>query len=160
MTDQALATRPARTGPQFLFTRLAALEAVTWALLLFGMFLKYVTETTELGVRVFGMFHGVVFIAFCLVSVLTWVDQKWSVGRLALALVSAVVPFMTVWFTSRVEAREPITAQWRLRAEQPANPLERMVAWLLRNPVLAVVIFVVALAALTALALAVGPPAS
>ena len=35
--------------PRLLFRRLAFAEAVTWALLLTGMFLKYVTETTELG---------------------------------------------------------------------------------------------------------------
>ena len=51
-----------------LFRRVAIAEAITWALLLTGMFLKYVTETTELGVRVFGMVHGVVFIAYCLTT--------------------------------------------------------------------------------------------
>ena len=39
------------------------------------------TETTELGVRVFGMVHGVVFIAYCLTTVLVAVDQRWSRGR-------------------------------------------------------------------------------
>ena len=43
-------------------------EAVTWALLLAGMFLKCVTETTELGVRIFGMVHGIVFVAYVLVT--------------------------------------------------------------------------------------------
>lgn len=147
-----------KAGPRRLFTVLADLEAVTWALLLGGMFLKYVTETTELGVRIGGMLHGVVFIAFCLVVVLTWVDQKWSVGRLALALVSAVVPFMTIWFAKHIEKQDPIDDRWRLREEAAATGLERPVAWLLRNPALGAVVFVVALAALTALALTVGPP--
>ena len=78
-------------------------EAVTWALLLTGMFLKYVTETTELGVQVFGMVHGVVFIAYCLVTVLLFVDQKWSVSRLALGLGAAVPPFATVPFERYAE---------------------------------------------------------
>ena len=56
-------------SPRTVFRRVAIAEAVTWALLLTGMFLKYVTETTELGVRVFGMVHGVVFIAYCLTTV-------------------------------------------------------------------------------------------
>ena len=60
---------------------MAIAEAITWALLLTGMFLKYVTETTELGVRVFGMAHGVVFIAYCLTTVVVAVDQRWSPGR-------------------------------------------------------------------------------
>ena len=33
---------------------------------------------TELGVRIFGMVHGVVFIAYCLTTVLVAVDQRWS----------------------------------------------------------------------------------
>ncbi|UUZ61695.1 DUF3817 domain-containing protein [Nocardioides sp. B-3] len=45
------------------------------------MFLKYVTETTELGVRIFGMVHGVVFIAYCTVTVIVAIDQRWSLPR-------------------------------------------------------------------------------
>ena len=55
--------------PLHLFRRVAVAEAVTWALLLTGMVLKYVTETTDLGVRVFGMLHGVVFVAYCVTTV-------------------------------------------------------------------------------------------
>ena len=76
--------------PRGVFRALAISEAVTWALLLTGMLLKYVTETTELGVQVFGMVHGVVFIAYCLVTVVVAVDQRWSLPRLALGLVAAV----------------------------------------------------------------------
>ena len=68
-------------SPARLHRLVARAEAVTWALLLFGMFLKYGTETTELAVRVFGMLHGVVFIAYCLATVVLSVDQKWSLGR-------------------------------------------------------------------------------
>ena len=82
-------------SPLVLFRRVAIAEAVTWALLLTGMFLKYVTHTTELAVRVFGMLHGVVFIAYCLVTLLVAVDQRWSRGRALLGLVSAVPPFVT-----------------------------------------------------------------
>ena len=66
--------------PRRLFRTAALAEAVTWALLLTGMFLKYVTETTELGVRVFGMLHGVVFIGYCLTTVVVAVDRRWSVA--------------------------------------------------------------------------------
>jgi len=33
-----------------------------------GMFLKYVTRTTEVGVQVGGMLHGVVFLGYVLVA--------------------------------------------------------------------------------------------
>ncbi|MDN5895823.1 MAG: DUF3817 domain-containing protein [Nocardioides sp.] len=162
MTEQDTLSPLRRTGPFWLFTRLATLEAITWALLLVGMFVKYGTGAVhqgELGVRIAGMLHGVVFIAYCLVAVLTWVDQKWTPGRLVVALISAVVPFMTLWFETRVAKDGFVTpTHWRLREEEPVNGLERIVAWLLRNPLLGVLVFLVTLVALTALALTVGPP--
>jgi integral membrane protein len=148
--------------PLTLFRRLAFAEAVTWALLLLGMFLKYVTGTTELGVRVFGMTHGVVFIAYCLTAVFVAVNQRWSFGTLLLALVSAVPPFMTVWFDRRAERRGELDEPWRLApgGELATTPAERLQAWMLARPLAALGAAVVAVAALTAIALLVGPPAS
>jgi integral membrane protein len=123
------------------------------------MFLKYVTETTELGVRVFGMVHGVVFVAYCLTTVLVAVDQRWSVGRTLLGLAAAVPPFFTVVFDRYAERRGALAGSWRLTSTDPVGRLDRPVAWLLRNPVRGVVAGLVAVAALTGVALLVGPPA-
>ena len=90
--------------PDRLFRRLAVTEAITWALLLTGMFLKYVTETTELGVRIFGMVHGVAFVAYCVTTVVVGVDQRWSVRRALAALACAVPPFATVPFVNRTHS--------------------------------------------------------
>ena len=149
-------------SPLKLFRRLAVAEAVTWALLLVGMFLKYVTETTELGVRVFGMAHGIVFIAYCLTAVFVAVNQRWSVGTTALALASAVPPFMTVWFDRRAERRGQLDGPWRLvpGGEQPSGAAERVQAWMLARPVAAAGAAILAVAVLTAVALLVGPPAA
>jgi len=106
--------------PTLLFRRVAIAEAVTWALLLTGMALKY-TDVTELGVRVFGMAHGVVFIAYCLTTVLVGVDRRWSRGRLLLGLVAAVPPFATVLFDRYAERRGALGPAWRLRAGAPAG---------------------------------------
>lgn len=146
-------------SPLLLFRRIAVAEAVTWALLLAGMFLKYVTETTELGVSVFGMLHGVVFIAYCLVTVLVWVDQRWSVGRGLLGLASAVPPFATVPFDRYAEARGLLGPDWRLRSAAPSGALERVAAWLLLHPGRGAATGVVAVLALTGAALLAGPPA-
>jgi integral membrane protein len=148
-------------SPLKLFRRLALAEAVTWALLLVGMFLKYVTETTELGVRVFGMTHGVVFIAYCLTAVFVAVNQRWTLATTALALASAVPPFMTVWFDRRAERRGQLDGPWRLApgGERPAGVLERAQAWMLARPAAAAGAAVLAVAALTLVALLVGPPA-
>jgi integral membrane protein len=146
-------------SPLHLFRRVAIAEAVTWALLLLGMVLKYVTDTTELGVRVFGMVHGIVFVAYCLTTVLVAVDQRWSRGRLLLGLVSSVPPFVTVVFDRYAERRGALDRSWRLRSAAPAGIIERLAAWLLRNPLRGAIAGVVAVAALTGLALLVGPPA-
>ena len=146
-------------SPRRLFRLVARAEAVTWALLLGGMFLKYVTETTELGVRVFGMVHGVVFIAYCVAAVVVAVDQRWSVGRLLLGLVAAVPPFATLPFERYADRSGLLAERWRLRSEAPASPVERVVSWLVRRPGQGLVAAAVAVVALTALALLLGPPA-
>jgi integral membrane protein len=145
--------------PRPLFRLVARAEAVTWALLLVGMFLKYVTETTELGVSVFGMAHGVVFVAYVVVVLAVAVDQRWTLPRVALGLVAAVPPFLTLWFERYADRRDAPARRWRLRQEQPTGPLERVVAWLVRNPALGAGVGVAAVAALTGAALVAGPPA-
>ena len=123
------------------------------------MVFKY-TDVTELGVRVFGMVHGVVFIAYCLTTVLVAVDQRWSRGRSLLTLLASVPPFFTV--LGRPLRRAGRRPRRHLAADhrRPPGRLDRPVAWLLRNPVRGALAGLVAVAALTGVALLVGPPAS
>jgi integral membrane protein len=145
-------------SPRRLYRGAAVAEAITWALLLTGMFLKYVTETTELGVQVFGMVHGVVFIAYCLATGLLWVDQRWPVGRLALGLLAAVPPFATVPFERYAERSGLLGDSWRLRTESPTGVLEKLAAWVVRRPAQGALVGLVAVLGLTGVALVVGPP--
>jgi integral membrane protein len=146
-------------SPRRLYRGAAVAEAITWALLLTGMFLKYVTETTELGVQVFGMVHGVVFIAYCLATGLLWVDQRWPLSRLALGLLAAVPPFATVPFERYAECSGLLGDTWRLRTASPTGPLEKLAAWLVRRPAQGALVGLVAVLGLTGVALVVGPPA-
>ena len=147
-------------SPKRLFRLVAVAEAVTWAMLLTGMVLKYGTETTELGVRIGGMVHGVVFIAYCLTTVVVGVDQRWPLRRTLLGLVSAVPPFVTVWFDLAGEKRGWFGDSWRLRTEAGSGPIEKVTAWRVSKPLQGLAAGVVAVAALTGVALLVGPPAS
>jgi len=147
-----------RLTPRSLFRGLAVAEAVTWALLLTGMFLKYVTEITELGVQVFGMVHGVVFIAYCLVTVLVAIDQRWSIARTVLGLAAAVPPFATLLFEAYADRRGLLGPEWLSRHDSPTAP-QRAVCWLLRHHRLATGLLALAVAGLTSVALLVGPPA-
>jgi integral membrane protein len=88
-----------------LFSVVALLEALTWAGLLVGMFLKYVTETTDLGVWLFGRLHGGAFIIYVIVSVYCSVRLRWSWQMSLLALLAAIPPLVTlpleIWFRRR-----------------------------------------------------------
>ncbi|MBT9256773.1 DUF3817 domain-containing protein [Phycicoccus sp. MAQZ13P-2] len=146
--------------PATLYPALARTEAVTWALLLLGMVLKYVTRTTELGVAVFGLVHGVVFLAYVLVTVVVALDQRWTRRMTAAALVAALPPFATLWVERRVERSGRLATSWRLApgGERPAHVLERGLARALSRPVLAAVLAGALVLVATAALLVVGPP--
>jgi integral membrane protein len=81
------------------FRLVALLEAVSWAGLLIGMYFKYLgTPRTEVGVKVFGMAHGLIFIAFVVAAVLVGMTFKWSAGTWPLALLASIVPLCSVIF--------------------------------------------------------------
>lgn len=144
--------------PLRLFRTVAVAEAITWAGLLTGMFLKRVTHTTELGVQVFGMLHGIAFVAFGLATLVVAVDQQWSRSRTLLGLLSAVPPFATIWFDRYAERRGLLDTRWHSDSSSEIRA-QRGVAWLVRHRRPAVALFVGGVAGLTGFALLVGPPA-
>ena len=89
-------TAPRTVARVFRFVALA--EAVTWALLLAGMFVKWVLQTSEVGVQVAGPIHGAVFVVYVLVTLLAWRVLRWDLRTVALALIASIPPFVTVWF--------------------------------------------------------------
>ncbi|MBS1695840.1 MAG: DUF3817 domain-containing protein [Actinobacteria bacterium] len=81
------------------FRLVALLEAVSWVGLLVGMYFKYLgTPRTEVGVKVFGMAHGLVFIAFVVLALFVGVAFKWGIGTWLLALLASIVPLGSVIF--------------------------------------------------------------
>jgi integral membrane protein len=85
-----------------LFAAAAFIEGVTWAGLLIGMLLKYGTETTTLGVKIFGPLHGFAFLFYVAVSLYAWVRLRWPLWAVLVALLAAIPPLVTVplevWF--------------------------------------------------------------
>ena len=146
--------------PATLFPALARVEAVTWTLLLVGMALKYLTRTTELGVAVFGLVHGVVFLGYLLVTALVAVDQRWSWRLTLVAMAAAVPPFATLWVERRVERTTRLDNRWRLApgGESPGHAAEHVLARALARPVLAAAAGAALVLGTTAVLLVVGPP--
>ena len=80
------------------FRIVAVAEALSWIGLLAGMYVKYVPETTELGVKIFGPVHGGIFVAYVGVALLASRVLRWSPRTTVLALVCSVPPLATAWF--------------------------------------------------------------
>ncbi|MBR7513429.1 DUF3817 domain-containing protein, partial [Mycobacterium tuberculosis] len=59
------------------FRFVAVLEAITWAALLVAMFFKWVLGHTE-AVAIPGMTHGIVFVLFVVISIVTAISLRWS----------------------------------------------------------------------------------
>jgi integral membrane protein len=97
------------------FRVVAFAEAVSWALLLAGMFVKWVLRTSEVGVQVAGPIHGAVFVVYVVLALTCWRVLRWDLRTTALALVASVPPFATVWFerwaarTGRLPLGAPVT---------------------------------------------------
>jgi integral membrane protein len=107
------------------FRLIALLEAVSWVGLLVGMYFKYLgSPRTEVGVKVFGMAHGLVFIAFVVVGLLAGIAFKWAAGTWLLAALASIVPLCSVIFliwadrTGRMGATSGIR---RAGAKRPGN---------------------------------------
>ncbi|HWS77236.1 MAG TPA: DUF3817 domain-containing protein [Thermomonas sp.] len=85
-----------------LFAVAAFVEALTWAGLLVGMWLKYGTGTTDAGVWLFGRLHGAAFLFYVVVTMVTATRQRWPGWALLLGLLAAIPPLVTVplemWF--------------------------------------------------------------
>ncbi|MEV7607425.1 DUF3817 domain-containing protein [Paenarthrobacter sp. NPDC089322] len=146
--------------PRTLFRTVAFAEAVTWTLLLIGLFLKYVTRTTDVGVSIAGGIHGFVFLCYAATAAFTCINQKWTARTGLLAIASAVVPYATIPVERSLDRRGMLDGGWRLAAggEKPRGALEKAQAWVLGNPILAVVLVLVGVAAVFSFLLFMGPP--
>jgi integral membrane protein len=82
----------------FAFRVIAFVEALTWLGLLIGMYFKWIAETGEAGVKIFGPIHGGVFVLYLVLALLTARVQRWSFWTTVFALGASIPPFFTLWF--------------------------------------------------------------
>ena len=98
------------------FRIVAVAEALSWIGLLAGMFVKWVLQTSEVGVQVFGPIHGGVFVVYLVVTVLAARILRWDAAAVLLAFAASVPPLATIWFeryatrTGRLPRREAVPA--------------------------------------------------
>lgn len=146
--------------PKRFFKFFAVAETVTWSLLIIGMFLKYVTHTTEVGVRIGGGIHGFVFICFVIAVIGVGTSQQWSKRRIATGLGSAIIPYATIPFERSVERTGSLEGDWGLGryGRTPSGWFEKFTSWCIRHPLGAIGIGVVFVIVVFSGLLVAGPP--
>ena len=146
--------------PLALFRTLAIAEAISWTLLISGLILR---ATLDLGwaVTVGGGIHGFVFLAYGATAILVAKNQRWPAGSTISAVVSAVVPYVTIPVEIWLHRRGRLEGAWRMgRTDDPRDDAwhDRLMRALLRRPWLLAMIVVVVLIAVFVVLLLVGPP--
>ena len=82
-----------KKSPIPILRTVAKLEAISFLLLTgVAMPLKYLAHQ-PLAVKVAGWIHGMLFVAFCVALMRTWIVARWPVTRTALVFVAALLPF-------------------------------------------------------------------
>ncbi|GAB3701440.1 DUF3817 domain-containing protein [Corynebacterium nasicanis] len=155
-------TRPTAQGltPARFHRFAAALEMLTWALLITGMILKY-SGTTEAVVPVAGGIHGFGFLTFIAITALLWINNRWSFAQGVVGMAVSVVPFAAWPFTMWAERKGLLDGDWRFRpgtAEEPRTLPEKVLAQFTRHPARSVLILLALIAVVFTILLMMGPP--
>lgn len=146
-------------SPRLLYRTAAIAEAVTWTLLIAGLVLKYVTETTDLGVSIAGPVHGFVFLAYGATALLVGVNQRWPLWLVLVGVAAAVVPFATVPLERALDRCAMLGGGWRRDREAERDTVaDRMLRLVLARPVVSALAVTLGVAVVFSALLAIGPP--
>jgi integral membrane protein len=148
-------------SPRLVYRTVSIAEALTWTALLVAMLARYAFGAEVPFFFAIGLAHGAVFIAFVAATVVVGLNQRWRWWLIALAGLMAVPPYGTVVMDARLERHGRLDGGWRTEAgsdPRDAGAIDRMLRWFLRHPAMFAVLLVVVVAAITLVALVVGPP--
>ena len=83
------------------FRIVALLEGVSYLLLLFiATPIKYLFEDAQY-VKMLGMPHGLLFMAYIIIAVIISAGTKWSTRTLWIVLIASVIPFGTLYIDKK-----------------------------------------------------------
>jgi integral membrane protein len=83
------------------FRIVALLEGLSYILLLFiATPIKYLGEDPQY-VKMLGMPHGVLFMAYIVIAVIISSDMKWSSRTLWIVLIASIIPFGTFYIDKK-----------------------------------------------------------
>ena len=147
--------------PGALYRVMALAEMATWTLLIIAMVAHYGFAYDGPLFFVAGLSHGIIFLAYCVTAVIIGINLRWGFGTIALAILSAIPPWVTWPFDRWLEKKNKLEGEWRL--EDSGDPrdqrwVDRCVRLGLRHPVWSFVIIVLGMALAISVLLALGSP--
>ena len=84
-----------------LFKYIALLEGISLLLLLFfAMPMKYIYEL-PIYVKVIGMAHGLLFIAYIALAVMLKIEEKWPIKKFVIVCIASIIPFGTFYIEKK-----------------------------------------------------------
>ena len=150
-----------KNSPKSVYKFFATGEAITWGLLISALISRALGDLVPHAVTVAGSIHGAMFLSYCVVAVLVGLNQRWAMGRIAGAVALAVVPFATVPFDRRLGKQNALEGSWRTEtSDDPRDQgfIDRLFRWFIARPVVLVLVIAIALPAIFAFLLFLGPP--
>lgn len=148
-------------SPRLFYRTVAIAEAITWTLLIAGMLLKYAAGIDTPFSFIAGFLHGLVFIAYAGTAILVGLNQYWPMGRIVLAVATAVVPYATIPFDRFLEKNGHLAGGWITEPtgdRRDRGWVRRVLRWFLARPAILATVFAVAVLAIVSVLLVVGPP--
>ncbi len=132
---------------------------ITWSLLIIGMILKY-SGVSDVFVSIGGGIHGFGFLCFAAITLIVWVNNKWSPLLGICGLIVSVIPFAALPFTLWADSRGYLAGGWRFRdaAEKPTNPADRILAQVVRHPARSLTVIIVLIVIVYVVLLSIGQP--
>lgn len=144
--------------PHSLFRLVAIAEAVTWTLLIAALITR-ATTGWALGVSIAGGIHGFVFLGYAATAILVCLNNRWRAGETVVALVSAVIPYVTIPTELWLRRRGRLDGAWLTEVPvSAARWYDRPLVWFVRHPWVLVILLAVAVTVLFVVLLLVGPP--
>ena len=87
------------------FRTIAIAEACSWTGLLIGMVFKYLVVFDDVGVKIFGPIHGVLFVLYVVITLVTARTFGWRGGTTIVGLLASIPPLTTLWFEHSARRR-------------------------------------------------------
>lgn len=144
--------------PQNLHRGAAALEMLTWTLLIGAMILRGVGGADLVSAA--GPIHGFGFLCFVALTIILWTNNRWPAGVGIAGLAVSLIPFAALPFSIWADRRGHLDGDWRFRdrAEEPRSLPDKVLAQLVRRPVRTVLIILVLIAVVFTALLLIGQP--